>query len=193
VIRGKKDGERDVYLPDGALVAYREFYGWNGKADTGCRKTSPEVARDILKLENGEHIDYRVGDSAMWAQTDGPSPQENMYTATGGKFILRQAQKDREMNYIEVRQRLIGEEGHPMLFFMEDLHHTWRTLPGLQLDETNPEKGPDSKQEDHLWDAVAYLSRSRPFKTTVVGRQEQQFNKLMKDARKAGVLPPRLR
>jgi hypothetical protein len=55
------------------------------------------------------------------------------------------------MNYIEVRQRLIGEEGHPMLFFMEDLHHTWRTLPGLQLDETNPEKGPDSKQEDHCF------------------------------------------
>jgi len=193
IVHGKKEGERDVFLPDGALVAYREYYGWNGKADTGCRKTSPEVARDILKLENGERIDYRVGDSAMWAQTDGPSPQENMYTATQGKFSMRQAQKDREMNYIEVRQRLTGDEDGPMLFFMDDLHHTWRTLPGLQLDETNPEKGPDSKQEDHIWDTVAYLCRSRPFKTSVVDRQLQQFNKLMREAKKAGVLPPRSR
>lgn len=190
---GKKEGERDVFLPDGALVKYREYYGWNGKADTGCRMTSPQVAQQALKLESGERIDYRVGDSAMWAQTDGPSPQENMYTATAGKFSMRQAQKDREMNFIELRQRFIGEEGpiegqnEPMLFLMEDLHHTWRTLPGLQLDELNPEKGPDSKQEDHIYDEMAYMCRSRPFKTTVVNRQEQQFNRLMKEAKKAGV------
>lgn len=187
-IKAKTPEQRDVFIPDGALVLYREYYGWNGKEDTGCRMTSTEVAQEIIKREQDEKIDYRVGDSAMWAQTDGPSPQENMYRATNGKFILRQAIKDREMNYLEMRQRIKGDEdGNPMIFIMDDLVHWWRTLPTLQLDETNPEKGPDSRLEDHLYDATAYLVRSRPFKMTAQDRRERMFNTIVKEAKKNGV------
>lgn len=162
VVKAKEKDQRDVFIPDGALVFYREYYGWNGKADTGCRMTSSEVARAILDIEEDDRIDYRVGDSAMWAQTDGPSPQENMYKATNGKFILRQAQKDRAMNYLEVRNRLKGnEDGQPMLFFMDDLLHFWRTVPNLQLDEDQPEKGPDTQQEDHCFVAGTKIKTMR--------------------------------
>ncbi len=180
-----KDGGKDVYLPDGALVKYREFYGWNGKADTGCRKDAAQVARELLTMEDqDEKIDYRVADSAMWAQTDGPSPQENMYTGSGRKVLLRQAVKDRTMNYQEIRARLNGVDGRPMLYFMEDMKQTWRTVPGLQLDDLNPEKGPDTTQEDHIYDEISYVCRSRPFVTTAETRAEVAFKRHMKEAKK---------
>lgn len=190
LIKGKA-GAEDKYLPDGALVKYREYYGWNGKPDVGCRKDAATVARELIGMEEGERIDYRVADSAMWAQTDGPSPQENMYTGSGRKVVLRQATKERMVNYQEVRARLNGSEGRPMLYFMEDMKHTWRTLPGLQLDDINPEKGPDSTMEDHVYDEVSYTVRSRPFITTAETRAERAFKRHMKEARKVTKMVPR--
>lgn len=180
------DGDPDVYLPDGALLRYREMYGWNGKADEGCREESYQVALKVLKTEKeaDEKMDYRIGDSGMWAQTDGPSPQERMYTETDRKFIMRQSEKDRAMNYQEVRARIAGRDGHPMFFVFSNCHHFWRTVPTLQLDEVNPEKGPDTHMEDHVYDDVAYACRSRPFKTNQTQRDQQEFER---NRKKAGI------
>lgn len=179
-----KDGDPDVYLPDGSLIAYRELYGWNGKPDEGCRRESFEVAGEILAIEReaGERMDYRIGDSAMWAQTDGPSPQERMYNHTDRQFVMRKSEKDREMNYQEVRARLAGEGGRPMFYAFSNLIHFWRTVPTLQLDEVRPEKGPDSAQEDHWYDQWGYACRSRPFRTTKTDRVNQAYNHALKKA-----------
>ena len=144
------------------------------------------MAQEVLRIEheNDEKMDYRVGDSAMWAQSDGPSPQERMYTETGGKFNLRQSLKDRAMNYQEVRARIAGRDGMPMLFVTSNCTQWWRTVPTLQLDELNPEKGPDTDMEDHAYDETGYACRSRPFKTTRLQRNEAEFERARK---KAGV------
>lgn len=186
VVKGREEGERDVFLPDGALVRYRELYGWNGRPDEGCRKESFEVAKEVLQIEreHDEKMDYRIGDSAMWAQTDGPSPQERMYSETDGKFAMRQSEKDRTMNYQEVRARIAGRDGMPMLYVTHNCTQWWRTVPTLQLDDLNPEKGPDSAMEDHAYDETGYACRSRPFKTTHAARVEAAFEKARK---KAGV------
>lgn len=171
-----REGAPDVYLPSGAVVRYAEWYGWNGKSDRGCRKDSGAVAREILKreAERGETINYRIGDTNMWAQSDGPSVKETMFNATEGRFVLRQAKKDRKANYAEFISRLAGnprflEDGEmmdPMFFITSDCVHFWRTVPTLTLDETDPDKGPDTKSEDHVYDEASYLLRSRPFVTT---------------------------
>jgi hypothetical protein len=191
VIKGH-DGDPDKYLPDGALVRYREYYGWNGNPDEGCRKESYEVAREVLRIEReaDEKMDYRIGDSAMWAQTDGPSPQERMYIETGGKFLMRQSEKDRAMNYQEVRARIAGQDKNPMLFVTSTCSQWWRTVPTLQLDELNPEKGPDSKMEDHCYDETGYACRSRPFRMTSGRRVEQEFERARKKAGLGGSKDP---
>jgi hypothetical protein len=191
LIRGR-GGDPDVYLPDGALVRYRELYGWNGKPDEGCRKESYEVATEVLEIERqaDESMDYRIGDSAMWAQTDGPSPQERMYNATDGRFVMRQSEKDRTMNYQEVRARIAGEDDRPMLYVTLNCQHFWRTVPSLQLDQTNPEKGPDTKQEDHVYDDLSYACRSRPFRTTRGDRVMQAYKKAKKAAGEGGSKDP---
>lgn len=163
VLKAKGDWP-DRWLPKGALVAYHEWYGWNGKADEGCRMESPDVAREILSIEEREgwDIDYRVGDSGMWSSVDGPSPQERMSDATDGLYFMEKSKKDRVANYQEVRARIEGEDGMPMLYISEDCLHGWRTLPNLMLDERDMEKGPDNRMEDHWYDCLSYACASYP-------------------------------
>ena len=172
----------DVFLPEGAVVMYREFYGWTGKTNEGLRWSSDRVAQEILRMEK-EHedppMDYRVADSQMWAQTDGPSPAERM-THIG--LSLRQAKKDRKAAYAEMLARLAGNptflkdgvEEIPMLYVTQNCTQFWRTVPPLVIDSADPEKGPDTKLEDHVYDCLVYALRSRPFVTVERDRWEHE-------------------
>jgi hypothetical protein len=179
-----KDGWPVRLIPKGAVIRYREYYGWNGKPDTGCRLESYEVAKKILEIEEeaDDEIDYRVGDSAMWAQHDGPSVQERMYDATDGRFSMAKSIKDRIANYQEIRARIAGEDGVPMFYITENCRHFWRTMPDLQLDEMHPEKGWNTTQEDHIADEVGYALASRPYVTTRKERTDERYNESRKKA-----------
>ena len=159
-----KDGFPDMLIPKGSLIRYRELYGWNGRPNEGNRMESFEVARQILEIEDEaeDEMDYRVVDSGMYSSQDGPSPIERMYEKTGGRFRCQPAMKDRAANYMEVRSRIAGEDGLPLLYVTVGCKHFWRTVPTLQLDEYRPEKGPDSSQEDHVYDELQYACASRP-------------------------------
>ena len=176
-----KDDWPEVYLPPGALIRYREWYGWSGREDEGVRMESPAVARGILKMEEDAAeapMDYRVLDSAAWAQTDGPSVYERMYDATDGRFSPRQAQKDLTAGYAEWLARLAGGDDGPMLFVTANCTHFWRTVPPLILDDINPEKGPAQRQENHVYDEVSYALRSRPYVMTESDRDMQEIESL---------------
>lgn len=186
-----KHGHPERYISPGAVVRYAEWYGWNGEDNKGCRMDSRQVARGILarESERGDPpMDYRIGDSGMWAQHDGPSPAENMRDEDP-RLALRMSKKDRERNYDEFLCRLSGnpdyredgvEEDHPMFFCTLDCTHFWRTVPSLTLDGTDPNKGPDTKEEDHVYDDVVYGLRSRPFMTTEDDREEEDFRRHMR-------------
>lgn len=183
-----KNGYDDVWLPNGALVRYREMYGWNGKANEGCRKESPQVVTELLASEDeaGEHIDYRVADTQIWAKNDGTSIFERMYQASKynnngfARFNPRQSEKDRQAAYNEVCTRLRGEimeDGayKPMFYVTENCTHFWRTVPPLVLDDLHPERGPDEEQENHVWDEVCYGLMSRPYIRTADQRLVAEF------------------
>lgn len=168
VIKARDDYE-DRFIPKGAMVLYREFYGWNGQPNIGCRLESPDVAKRVIEVESeiDEMIDYRIGDAAMWGEHDGMSVAERMKRATDGVYRMIKSRKGKEQNYQEFRARLQGDpDGAPMFYAMTGCKHFWRTVPSLQLDELHPEKGPDTKQEDHIWDCAAYACASRPYVTT---------------------------
>lgn len=178
----------EIWIPSGALIRYREIYGWTGKPNEGSREESPIVANKILDMEQlaNEHIDYRVADTGIWAKNDGTSIQERMYKATAGKYHPRQSEKDRAASYAEVCTRLKGDEQEdgsftPMFYITENCQQFWRTVPPLVLDEVNPEKGPDEKQENHVWDEVCYALVSRPFIRTAAQRNLAEFKRLRQD------------
>ena len=186
MILGTKDDWPERLIPKGSLILYREYYGWNGRPNVGSRLESGIVARSILDMEeeHAEEMDYRVGDSAMWAEHDGKSTQERMYDSTDGRFLMEPAKKDRENNFEEIRGRLVGDGDGPTFYATVSCKHFWRTVPDLQLDERNPEKGPDTEQEDHMYDVLSYACASRPFITTKRERLEVAISEAKRLARK---------
>jgi hypothetical protein len=182
LLESKRDGW-SRYIPEGALVRYAEWYGCatddNGRflGNQGLRLDATAVARGILAREADRSeppIDYRVGDSQMWAQSDGPSVAERM-VEVDARLAMRKSEKDRKHNFSEILARLAGnpdlmhdgeENDEPDLFITENCVHFWRTVPILTLDENDPDKGPDQRLEDHVYDEVAYACRSRPYVNT---------------------------
>lgn len=173
-----KNGYPDRIIPKNAVIMYREWYGWNGTPDVGCRMESTDVARRILDIEDdaGEIIDYRIGDSAMWNQVDGPSIHDRMVEATDGRYQMIQSKKDRETNYQTMRHYIAGEDGVPMFYATEDCKHFWRTVPELVLDDLHPNKGPDTKQEEHVYDSVAYALCTSPIGITLRERHKMEYD-----------------
>jgi len=171
-----KEEHPEVNLPPGAIIRYREWYGWNGKPNKGMRLDSTAVAVRILQEEakTNDWVDYRVGDPSMWNRMDGPSVAERM-CAVHPSFRLRQVKRSREQGYAEFLSRLAGsstfmKDGQsaddPLLFITESCTQFWRTVPPLTVDEGKPEKGPDSGLEDHVYDECVYALMSRPYITT---------------------------
>lgn len=190
IIKAKDDWD-DFFIPKGAMILYREFYGWNGQPNIGCRLESPDVAKRIIEVESDtdEMIDFRIGDAAMWGEHDGMSVAERMTRATDGIYKMYQSRKGKSQNYQEFRARLVGDpDGAPMFYALQGCKHFWRTVPSLQLDEHHPEKGPDSDQEDHIWDCVAYACASRPYITTkddrIIAERKESMRKSKKAAKK---------
>lgn len=194
LLEGKNDYP-DRYIPDGAIVRYRELYGWSGKANEGCREESEIVVKKILESEkeSNERMDYRIADTQMWAKNDGLSPSEKMIERSRElvqerkalqEFNPRMSEKDRQANYQEVCARLRGDENEngvfiPMFYVTANCTNWWRTVPSLVLDEHQPEKGPDEKQELHAYDDTQYGLQSRPFISTLRTRIKQSDSRVM--------------
>ncbi len=152
------DGEHPRF-PRGALIKYREWYGWNGTPNTGLRLTAEMVADGIVKREAGDRVAYGVIDPAAWSADGGPSIAERMI---GRGVHFRSADNKRMPGWDQLRARLVGEDGRPMLYLFATCVHTIRTLPALQHDEEKPEDV-DTEGEDHAGDETRYACMSRPY------------------------------
>lgn len=148
-------------LPFGAIFRYREWYGASGP-NQGLHMTADAVADKILQMEDGERIRYAVADPAIFIRNGGPSIAESM-----AKCHWRRADNKRLPGWEQVRQRLAGEGGVPMMYFADNCEDTLRTLPVLQHDEGDPEDL-DTDGEDHAADEIRYACMSRPWKPKLI-------------------------
>lgn len=147
-------------LPKGALLRYREWYGSKGP-NVGLKMQVPEVARGILLRDKEDGLPARSGfaDPSIFITNGGPSIGETF--AVHGIGWAR-ADNKRIAGAEQVRARLAGENGIPMLYFLDCCEDTIRTLPVLQHDKDNPEDL-DTEAEDHAYDDVRYACMSRPY------------------------------
>lgn len=153
-------------LPDGrmyrrgALIRYKEWYGWNGKPNEGKRLEVEDVAQGIKQRCAGRRLAYIAADPSIWKVDGGPSHAERMLKHG---VVLRKSDNAREQGYLEVRQRIAGDEDGPMLLATKNCHDGfWRTMPDTVMDEDHPEDV-DTDQEDHCYDDVRYACMSRPW------------------------------
>lgn len=148
----------DRLLPAKAMVKFREWYGATGP-NKGLKMTADLVARGIAERERGERIRYGVADPSIFTRDGGPSIGETMAIH---RVSWRRADNKRKAGWEQLRQRLTGDSGVPMLYFCDCCEDTIRTLPTLQHDEGDPEDL-DTEAEDHAADEVRYAVMSRPW------------------------------
>lgn len=162
----KQRSGQEKMLKRGALVIYRQWYGAKeNEPNTGLKLDVEEVAKGIQARELGEAIDetLSVADPSMWREDGGPSLYERMVRAVKGDGgpRFRPADNTRVSGWQQVRARLNGDDGHPMLMVTADCTDFLRTFPALQHDKDRIEDV-DTAGEDHDGDAVRYLCMARP-------------------------------
>jgi hypothetical protein len=154
-------------FPRGALIKYREWYGMkDGQPNVGLKLTAEQVGQGIREREK-EHMAYGVIDPAAFQEDGGPSIASRM-----APTIWRPADNKRIPGWDQVRSRLVGEDGRPMLYFFSTCTHTIRTLPMLQHDPSKAEDV-DTDSEDHAGDETRYACMSRPWITKGASKEHQ--------------------
>jgi hypothetical protein len=186
---------RNIRIPRGCLVRYREWYGCvEGQANKGLKLTAEEVGLGIKQRELSEHIRYGVLDPSAFAEAGGPSYAERMQKAAGVKF--READNKRVSRgthigsgpmggWDQMRARLNGNaDGLPMLVVFHTCKDFIRTVPVLQHDRDKPEDL-DTEGEDHVADEVRYACMSRPF----IAKKPEIIKEGFKDYKKKHIGP----
>ncbi len=147
-----------LVIPKLALVKYREWYGACGP-NKGLKMTADKVAKGIIERERGETLQYGVADPSIFIRDGGPSIAETMVVQ---KCSWRRADNKRKAGAEQLRQRLVGQDGFPMIYFLESCVDTIRTIPSLQHSDKDPEDV-DTEAEDHAYDETRYGVMSRPW------------------------------
>lgn len=151
-------------IPRGSLIRYREWYGASAPGK-GLKLTTEEVARGILSRDHGETFAYSVADPAIFAEDGGPSRAEAF---AKHRVFFRRADNKRVTGngamggWDEMRQRLKGAGGVPMLYIFDTCRDFIRTVPSLPHDPNRMEDV-DTNAEDHIADEARYACMSRPW------------------------------
>ena len=157
------------FIPRGALVNYREWYGASAP-NVGLKLTAEEVAAGIVSRETHdgkrEFVAYGVLDPAAFAVISGPSIAETLvrHGVSFRRADNTRRSRDKKMGgWDQLRARLKGnQDGEAMIFFFDHCKHLIRTLPMLQHDAVNAEDV-DTDGDDHAADAARYAAMSRPY------------------------------
>lgn len=151
------DGSISLY-PSGSLIIYRNYYGH------GLPKvTVGEVAKGILKRETKDpHIISRVAGGDIKEQRGtGPSIYE-LFGNEGIHFL--KADQRRVSGWQQIRERLVGKNGIPAIFWFEECLDELETMMNLQHDLNDPNDC--TQADDHYAESIRYLCMSRPYVVT---------------------------
>lgn len=152
-------------LPRGALLKFQEWYGSDGKPNNGLRLDAGLVAEGIRERERdiqerfGLRPTFGAADPSIFTRDGGPSIAEEMHRHG---IAWGRADNKREPGWQQIRRRLVGTDGKPMLYFLESCQDTIRTLPLLQHAERDAEDL-DTDGEDHAGDETRYACMARPW------------------------------
>jgi hypothetical protein len=160
---------------DGEIVCMAEYY---------FRQLHPREAGRQCALMAREHtrgatLEYVAADSAMWAQTGGPTLAEEFQhgwhavyggpgrgppllqtTKGAGSRVVRVQMLHRALAYQQDNHGVPLPGSQPRLRFLRRCRHAIRTIPALPYSKEHPEDV-DTHAEDHPYDGVTYFLMSR--------------------------------
>lgn len=143
--------------PGDRLFLYRELY---------VSKYGPEkLAREILRLERGEKIQYGVLDSSVWAKRgEGPSPAEEMILNGCLWRPSDRSKGSRAQGRIRLHEylKIDSVTNEPSLFVFNTCRNLISHLPSIPTDPKGSDDIDPSFPMDHDYDALRYGIMSRP-------------------------------
>jgi len=142
-------------IPRGAIVCYKSWYG------AGLPKvTASQVAQGMRKREfNDAEIVHRVaGGDIEQKRGSGPSIFE-VFSDEGIHFS--KADQRRQPGHVQFRERLVGRDGVPMIYWFDTMADELETIANLQHDMHDPNDcSPDN---DHVYEQCRYVCMARPW------------------------------
>ena len=157
----------DIKLKDGTVkntcrgdvFFFAEYYGWNGKANEGCRMLASDIARKIKHIEERFPFPVKPGpaDSAIWTNENGNCIADDM-SAQGVKWLKANKGPGSRIQGWQIMRRYLSDAKSaekPGLYVFNTCRHFIRTVPVVPRDDRNPEDI-DTDAEDHILDAVRY-------------------------------------
>lgn len=148
------DGVNTPY-PRNSLICYRSWYG------AGLPKvTATQVAEGIKSRELGEPpvISRFAGGDIDDKRGHGPSIFEIF--ANEGVYFLK-ADRRRQPGHLQFRERLIGKNEKPMIYWFEQQELELETVMNLQHDLHDPNDC--TENDDHVYEQVRYMCMARPW------------------------------
>lgn len=152
-------------FPAGSIVFYNEFYGWKpgNKVNEGVKMSSHEVATEIRRREmsDGDSLFIKPGpaDTQIFQVLNG-TPIYDAFYKLDVTFVPAIKSAGSEITGTElIRNRLIGYDDKPQMYFTRDCVHTIRTLPTLSRHKIHSDRLADY-QENHSYDVIKYLCLS---------------------------------
>jgi len=161
-------GLDEVFFPRGSLIRYREWYGCvPGQPNVGIRLEAEDIAKGIHARETqaeAEKTAFTVAGLDAWEKGRGPTIAERMEgfkAKDRPPLALRRATVKRKSGWDQIRARMRGTEGIPMIYTFGTCVDSIRTIPPLQHDKVNAEDL-DTEGEDHAADDWRYMCMARP-------------------------------
>lgn len=160
---------RTLHYPKGTLVRVAEWYGWNGKANEGCRMLATEIGRGVVEREremqkpggilHGRAVNPGPADSAIYATENGVCIADDMARVGCGWTEAQKGPGSRINGWERMRRLLKDAKPRPMespgLLVFSTCRQFLRTVPVLGRDKTKTDDV-DTNAEDHVADEVRY-------------------------------------
>ena len=153
-----------LHIPRNSIICYRSWYG------RGLPKvTASQVAAGILRREqDGDKILKRVaGGDIDQKRGTGPSIFE-IFKAEGIHF--QNADRRRQPGHLQFRERLVGKNENPFIYWVESCEAELETVVNLQHDMHDPNDCTDN--DDHFYEMCRYMCMARPWTGEAAIEQE---------------------
>ncbi|CAB4203015.1 hypothetical protein UFOVP1365_7 [uncultured Caudovirales phage] len=154
------------YFPRGSLIAYREWYGClPDDPAKGINMRNEDIARGIVERTPELTSNLTFTDSFPFADR-GSSKDGRKYTMADDFLAhgcpLTLGNTARVFGYKQMRSRLQGESGVPLLYMVKSCFYLRDYIPALPYHETKREDAAESGEATHSTDACRLACAIRP-------------------------------
>lgn len=142
-------------VPTGSLICYRTWYG------KGLPKVRASyVARGILAREkDGEVVSSRVAGGDIDEKKGHGETLFEIFEQNG--VFFRKADKRRQPGHLQFRERLMGRNDIPTIYWFDTFEDELETIMNLQHDLHDVNDC--TENDDHVYEQTRYVCMSRPW------------------------------